>query len=94
MHKLCLTLFLSALSVPGFAQGPALGVATNGERETAFASLAECEKTLVGSRPAGSKAQGSLFNRRAGNISVCAIVHGEPQIVVYPRGSIPTRRLR
>ena len=101
MHNFSVALILSALSFPAIAQAPPTSVATNGERETPFKDLAECEETLIGSRlpradVPGSTAnpKGSFFNRGAGNISVCVIVHGEPQIVVYPRGMRAERRGR
>jgi hypothetical protein len=99
MQNFIVGLLLSVVSVPVFAQNPAIGVATNPEKETPFKDLAECEKALIGSSGAktdGTSAgansmKGSLFNRRAGNISVCKMVHGEPQVVVYPKGAAVPR---
>lgn len=85
---------LIMLSIPAMAQG-AVVAATNAERASGFADRADCEQALGSSDGGQPKAGvvdqadggGSLFNRAAGNISRCEFVHGEYQIVVYPKGS-------
>ena len=93
MQKTILTLVLAMLPLPSFAHPPRIAVATLSETASGFKNLAECERTLRGSDDPKTRSEtadrngqlGSLFNRRAGATSVCQIVQGEPQIVVYPR---------
>lgn len=85
---------LAALLLPAIADaGPAMAVL--GEKDMGFKTLAECEQTI--GRPERQRRdaraakrgalRGSLINRAAGNITRCALVDGEPLIVVTPKGS-------
>lgn len=92
MRKTCIGLALMILALPATARSQSLVAATNPERDSAFAGLADCETALGGVARLSGKAgatdpagpRGSVFNRAAGNLSRCERVHGEYQIVVYP----------
>ena len=93
MPALALALALAALPVPAMTQPAAMSVATLPERDSAFATLAECEQSLVPANESAGAAlapgqgtpRGSLFNRTAGNTSRCEMVDGEPLIIVTPK---------
>lgn len=93
MQAFSCALLLSLVAVPAVAQDLAIGVATNAEKDTPFRDLAECEKALNGEHQAeapaagAQRSRGSILNRQAGNILVCAMSHGEPRIIVYPKGA-------
>lgn len=90
--------FLGAIAlILGTAQAPparpVIFEATSADRATGFRTLAECEAALgpavairVRATTGKRLVRGTAFNRRAGNVSRCEIVGGEPLIVVYPTG--------
>lgn len=90
MIILAVALAMTTLSGQAPVADPAIFVLTNAEKASGFATLGECERAL-GPAKRPSEARGSLFNRNAGNISRCEIVHGEPMVVVYPKGYAAAR---
>ena len=94
MPTIVLALLLGAAPPAGPAPRPGVVIATNAERDTAYQDLAECEVALERTRRGragadGAARAGTLFNAARGNISRCEVVHGEPTVVVYPRGHAP-----
>ena len=86
---------LVSIAVPAAAAAPPTVIfqATSADRATGFRSMAECEAALGRSiatraREAAGRQElrGTAFNRRAGNITRCEMIEGEPVVVVYPTG--------
>lgn len=84
---------LLALPLPALADCPVVFQATSANQASGFKTMAECETAL--GRPvkiqgkAGAdqnERRGTVFNRAAGNTSLCEMVAGEPVITVYPAG--------
>ena len=88
MPFLAAALALAALQAP--ASNPPVFMAVLAETASGFESMADCEKSL-GPAKRGAR-RGSLFNRKAGNISRCQMVDGEPMIVVIPRALATSNR--
>jgi hypothetical protein len=95
MRLVAMAIALAAFSGSALGRPAAIVSATLPERATAFATLAECERSLD---PGGSArqataaaeqdgARGSRFNRAQGNRSHCEVIDGEPLVVVTPRAS-------
>ena len=91
MSSLFGAIALVALAAPGSAAPPVIFEATSADRATGFRTMAECEAALgpaIAVRAPNARdkrmARGTAFNRRAGNVSRCEMVAGEPLIVVYP----------
>ena len=91
MSNLFVAFALVSLAVPATAAGPVIFQATNADRVTGFRTMADCEVALGRPVPTHARAsadrsalRGTAFNRRAGNLSRCEMVNGEPLIVVYP----------
>ena len=75
-------LFLSTSAIAAATASPPAPVsAVLGERASEFGSLAECNAAIG----AADTARGSAFNRAHGNVTRCAMVDGEPMVIVTPR---------
>ncbi len=79
-------LMLVAPAVPA-AAAPAPVSAVLGERNSEFATLAQCNDA-IGYR-SDNAPSGSVYNRRQGNVTRCEMVDGVPYVIVYPRGYRP-----
>lgn len=93
MRTFALALTLAMLPTSAIA-APRIFAATLADTDAGFKTLADCEIALRGSGEVRARAnahsaqRGTLFNRTNGNISRCEMVHGEPTIVVYPKGYV------
>ena len=94
MRDLSLAFALAALPLPALAHPAGVFVATLGEKDSGFATLAECEQAIARPVKAQHRARiakpddlrGSLFNRAAGNTTHCEMIDGEALMVVIPKG--------